>query len=115
LAAIAAGSDGTGGAARVRHFRVAGKTGTVHKLGDSGYAKEYLSFFAGFAPATRPRLAMVVMIDEPTRGGHFGGEIAAPVFGRVMADALRLLNIPPDAPEIPQRHIARHDDLMVNG
>ena len=112
---LAVGSDGTGGAARVRHFRVAGKTGTVHKLGDSGYAKEYLSFFAGFAPATRPRLAMVVMIDEPTRGGHFGGEIAAPVFGRVMADALRLLNIPPDAPEIPQRHIARHDDLMVNG
>lgn len=112
---LAVGSDGTGGAARVRHFRVAGKTGTVHKLGDSGYAKEYLSFFAGFAPATRPRLAMVVMIDEPTRGGHFGGEIAAPVFGRVMADALRLLNIPPDAPEIPQRHIARHDDLMVSG
>lgn len=112
---MAVGSDGTGGAARVRHFRVAGKTGTVHKLGDSGYAKEYLSFFAGFAPATRPRLAMVVMIDEPTRGGHFGGEIAAPVFGRVMADALRLLNIPPDAPEIPQRHIARQDALMVSG
>lgn len=105
---LAVSSDGTGKLAQVSHYRVAGKTGTVHKLGENGYAeKDYLSFFAGFAPATNPRLVMIVMVDEPSRGGHFGGDIAAPVFSKVMAGALRLLNIPPDAPEIPLRRIAQ--------
>lgn len=100
--------EGTGKLAKVAHYRVAGKTGTVHKLGDNGYAEhDYVAFFAGFAPATNPRLVMLVMVDEPTRGGYFGGEIAAPVFSRVMSDALRLLNIPPDAPEIPLRRTAQ--------
>lgn len=104
----AAGADGTGKLAQVAHYRVAGKTGTVHKLGDNGYAeRDYLAFFAGFAPASNPRLVMLVMIDEPTRGGYFGGEIAAPVFSRVMSGTLRLLNIPPDAPEIPVRRTAQ--------
>lgn len=99
--------EGTGKAAQVAHYRVAGKTGTVHKLAQGGYSeRDYVGFFVGFAPATNPRLVMLVMLDQPSRGGHFGGDIAAPVFARVMAGAMRLLNIPPDAPEIPFRRIA---------
>ena len=111
---LATGDDGTGKAARVAHYRIAGKTGTVHKLNQGSYSpNEYRAFFAGIAPASNPRLVMFVMIDEPGRGGHFGGEIAAPVFSKVMAGAMRLLNIAPDAPEIPLRRIARiaHGEL----
>lgn len=111
---LAAGNDGTGQAARVAHYRIAGKTGTVHKLKQGSYAPhEYRAFFAGIAPASNPRLVMFVMIDQPGRGGYYGGEIAAPVFSKVMAGAMRLLNIPPDAPEIPLRRMAQaaHEDL----
>lgn len=105
---LAVGDEGTGGRARVPDYRVAGKTGTVRKLTPEGYTEEqYVSWFAGFAPATDPRLAMVVVVDSPTRGGYFGGEVAAPVFARVMAGALRLLDIPPDAPRaLPTRFVA---------
>lgn len=90
---------GTATRARVRGYRVAGKTGTVHKLIDKRYAKHrYLSVFAGFAPATRPRLAMAVMIDEPKGKDYYGGLVAAPVFRQVMAGALRLLDVAPDDP-----------------
>lgn len=96
---LAVGREGTGAAARVPDYRVAGKTGTVRKLTATGYAdNRYVAWFAGFAPASSPRLVMVVTIDEPTRGGYYGGRIAAPVFARVMTGALRLLDIPPDAP-----------------
>ncbi|MBI3899174.1 MAG: penicillin-binding protein 2 [Gammaproteobacteria bacterium] len=96
---LAVGGDGTGGAARVLDYRVGGKTGTVHKLIAGNYAShDYVAWFAGFAPATNPRLVMVVAIDGPQRDHHFGGDVAAPVFGQVMAGALRLLDIPPDAP-----------------
>jgi len=96
---LAAGAGGTGTAAQVPDYRVAGKTGTVHKLTPQGYsADRYVSWFAGFAPVSNPRLVMVVTVDEPTRGGYFGGQIAAPVFREVMTGALRLLDIPPDAP-----------------
>lgn len=99
---LAVGGDGTGAAARVPDYRVGGKTGTVHKLTPSGYATdEYVAWFAGFAPVENPRLVMVVVIDSPRRGRHFGGEVAAPAFGQVMSDALRLLDIPPDAPRPP--------------
>jgi len=95
----AAGAGGTGVAAQVPDYRVAGKTGTVHKLTVQGYSDDrYISWFAGFAPASNPRLVMVVTVDEPTRGGYFGGQIAAPVFREVMTGALRLLDVPPDAP-----------------
>lgn len=98
----AVGEQGTGTAARVADYRVAGKTGTVRKLVAGAYSEsEYLSSFAGFAPLAEPRLAMVVVIDTPRRGGYFGGEVAAPVFGRVMAGALRLLDVAPDAPRAP--------------
>jgi cell division protein FtsI (penicillin-binding protein 3) len=99
---MAVSKDGTGAAARVMHYRVAGKTGTVHKLGADGYAENaYVASFAGFAPASDPRLIMVVTIDQPARGGYFGGQAAAPVFSKVMSGALRLLNIPLDEPYGP--------------
>ncbi|MEK6551004.1 MAG: penicillin-binding protein 2 [Pseudomonadota bacterium] len=100
--------EGTGRLAQVPDYRVAGKTGTVRKLTARGYADDrYVAWFAGFAPASNPRLVMVVMIDEPSRGGYFGGQVAAPVFSRVMGGALRLLDIPADAIRQPARAPAR--------
>ncbi|MGF1526542.1 MAG: peptidoglycan D,D-transpeptidase FtsI family protein [Candidatus Competibacterales bacterium] len=97
------GRDGTGRRAAVAGYRVAGKTGTVHKVVRGRYVDRYRALFAGFAPASRPRLAAVVVIDEPRRQGYHGGEAAAPVFGELMTEALRLLRIPPDALAIPPR------------
>ena len=93
----ATNEGGTGTRARVAGYRVAGKTGTAHKSTAGGYAQDrYQSLFAGFAPVSEPQLVMVIMIDEPQGIEYYGGEIAAPVFSRVMKGALRLLNIPPD-------------------
>jgi hypothetical protein len=78
-------------------YHVAGKTGTVRKLGPGGYTQDrYLSLFAAMVPASHPRLVMVVMIDEPGKKDYYGGLVAAPVFSRVMTDALRLLDVAPD-------------------
>jgi len=94
---LAVSDGGTGSAAQVPQYRVAGKTGTVHKFTAEGYAPDrYTSLFAGYAPATDPRLVMVVVIDDPRGKQHYGGAVAAPVFSRVMTGALRLLNVPPD-------------------
>lgn len=102
-------SEGTGKLARVANYSVAGKTGTVHKFVAGGYAEDrYLSVFAGIAPAERPQLAMVVMIDEPRNGLHFGGDVAAPVFSTVMSGAMRLLDVPPDRIE-KQRLVTNGD------
>ena len=88
---------GTGKKAAVANYSVAGKTGTVHKFIAGGYAEDrYLSIFAGMVPADKPELVMVVMIDEPRNGEHFGGLVAAPVFSQVMSGAMRLLDIAPD-------------------
>lgn len=90
---------GTALRAQVAGYRVAGKTGTTHKLGDYGYEKsKYVGSFVGMAPASNPRLIMAVMIDDPSSGEYYGGTVAAPVFSAVMADALRMLAIPQDAP-----------------
>lgn len=90
---------GTALRAQVLGYRVAGKTGTTHKLGDHGYEKDkYVGSFVGMAPASNPRLIMAVMIDDPSSGEYYGGTVAAPVFSAVMADALRMLAIPQDAP-----------------
>ena len=90
-------TTGTGKAAQVEGYLVAGKTGTVHKSTREGYAEDrYLSLFAGMIPASNPRLVAVVMIDEPSVGGHYGGLVAAPVFASVMREAVRILNVPPD-------------------
>ncbi|MAY36887.1 MAG: cell division protein [Spongiibacteraceae bacterium] len=89
---------GTGTRAHINAYRVAGKTGTVHKIGEGGYADDrYLSLFVGMAPASDPRVVTVVTIDEPESGKYYGGEAAAPVFSRVTGEAMRLLNIAPDA------------------
>jgi cell division protein FtsI (penicillin-binding protein 3) len=96
---LAVGREGTGAAAQVADYRVAGKTGTVRKLTAQGYSDDrYVAWFAGFAPATDPRLVMVIAVDEPRGSTYFGGLVAAPVFSRVMTGALRLLDIPADAP-----------------
>ncbi|MEP7072702.1 MAG: penicillin-binding transpeptidase domain-containing protein [Nitrosospira sp.] len=90
---------GTAPKAQINGYRVAGKTGTAHKLEGNGYAKNrYLSTFVGYAPASNPRFVIAVMLDEPSAGQYFGGAVAAPVFSRVMAGALRMLNVPYDAP-----------------
>jgi cell division protein FtsI (penicillin-binding protein 3) len=90
---------GTAPRAQVIGYRVAGKTGTAHKLEGRSYAADkYVSSFVGFAPASRPRLVVAVMIDEPTGGQYYGGTVAAPVFSAVTAGALRLLAVTPDAP-----------------
>jgi cell division protein FtsI (penicillin-binding protein 3) len=81
----------------VAGYRVGGKTGTVRKSIAGGYADDrYLAVFAGVAPVTRPRLAMVVMVNEPGNDEYYGGQVAAPVFSRVMSGALRLMAVPPD-------------------
>ncbi len=91
---------GTGSKAQVPNYSVAGKTGTVHKFTAGGYAEDrYISIFTGMVPADDPELVMVVMIDEPRNGEYFGGEVAAPVFSKVMAGAMRLLDVPPDEVE----------------
>ncbi len=90
---------GTAVKAQVAGYRVAGKTGTAHKLGPKGYEDEkYVGSFVGMAPASNPRLIMAVMIDEPSAGDYYGGVVAAPVFSAVMANSLRLLGISQDAP-----------------
>jgi cell division protein FtsI (penicillin-binding protein 3) len=93
---------GTAPRARIMGWRVAGKTGTAHKQEKGGYAAhKYISAFVGFAPASDPRLVIAVMIDEPGAGQYYGGAVAAPVFAQVMQGALRLLNVPHDAPVVP--------------
>jgi cell division protein FtsI (penicillin-binding protein 3) len=91
-------SEGTGSAAQVPRYRTAGKTGTVHVATAGGYSEHrYVASFIGMAPADNPDLIMAVLIEEPSGARHFGGSVAAPVFSRVMAGALRLRNIAPDA------------------
>lgn len=95
--------------ARVPGYHVAGKSGTARKtsVGTKGYqANSYRSLFAGFAPAQDPRIALVVVIDEPGKGAYYGGLISAPVFSRVMAGSLRLMNIAPDNLPLPEQKLA---------
>ena len=88
---------GTGVKAAVPGYRVAGKTGTAWKAEAGGYSENrYLSVFAGVVPASRPRLAVVVMVDEPRGSQYYGGDVAAPVFSAVTSGALRLMSVAPD-------------------
>jgi cell division protein FtsI (penicillin-binding protein 3) len=90
-------TQGTGGKASVPGYSVAGKTGTAWKaVGGSYSTDKYLAVFAGVAPASRPRLATVVLIDEPSGALYYGGDVAAPVFSSVMSGALRLMGVAPD-------------------
>jgi len=90
------GPEGTAKAAQVENYRVSGKTGTSRKASASGYASRYIASFAGFAPSSDPRLVCIVMINDPTAGQFYGGQVAAPLFSSVMSGALRLMDIPPD-------------------
>lgn len=90
--------DGTAPLAQVAGYRVAGKTGTAHKLENGRYVNRYIASFVGFAPASNPKLVVAVMIDEPSGGKYYGGQVAAPVFSKVTAAALHALNVPNDAP-----------------
>ena len=94
-------AGGTAKLAGIQGYRVAGKTGTVHRTGANGYeADHYQSLFAGFAPASDPRIVCVVVVTDPRGGVYYGGAIAAPVFSAVVRGALRLLNVAPD--NVPQ-------------
>jgi cell division protein FtsI (penicillin-binding protein 3) len=98
LESVVATEAGTGYRAQIPGYRVSGKTGTAWKASAGGYSTDkYMAVFAGMAPATHPRLAAVVVIDEPT-GKHQGGEVSAPVFSAVVGGALRLMAVPPDQP-----------------
>lgn len=91
------GEGGTATRSNVSGYRVAGKTGTSRKASGGGYAdKRYVSVFVGLAPASRPRLAMAVVINDPKGEEYGGGAVAAPVFRSIMTGALRLLDVPPD-------------------
>jgi cell division protein FtsI (penicillin-binding protein 3) len=93
---------GTGTKAAVTGYRVAGKTGTAWKFAAGGYSEdEYISIFAGLAPASEPKLAAIVVIDEPSGELYYGSDVAAPVFANVMSESLRLLAVPPD--DLPTR------------
>lgn len=97
--------EGGGGArARVPGYHVAGKSGTAKKqAAQGGYTEDsYRSLFAGVGPVSNPRFAVAIVIDEPRSGGYFGGVVAAPVFSRVMAGAMQLLNVRPDNPATTQ-------------
>jgi len=94
---VVVSESGTGRRAAVAGYRVAGKTGTVKKFVPGGYSEDrHTALFAGIAPVSRPRLAIVVVVDDPQSGAYYGGEIAAPVFSRIAAGSLRILAIPPD-------------------
>ncbi len=103
--------EGTALRAAVPGYRIAGKTGTAHKAQGGGYASDqYMSLFAGMAPASAPRVVTIVVIDNPRKGGYYGGLAAAPVFSRMMSDTLRLMNIEPDrsAERLAEQHRLPH-------
>jgi cell division protein FtsI (penicillin-binding protein 3) len=87
---------GTGGRAAAVGYSVGGKTGTARKVVDGAYTDKYRAWFVGLAPVSAPRIVVAVMVDEPTRGGYYGGEVAAPVFSQITQQTLRLMGVAPD-------------------
>ena len=107
---------GTGQRAQVPLYQVGGKTGTVHSVGESGYKKnEYKALFAGVAPIENPEIAIVVVIDAPAGAEYYGGEVAAPVFSRVVTGAMRLLDIRPDNVERDKEVANTETHLLKQG
>lgn len=103
---------GTGQRASVANFRVAGKTGTAKKFNVGGYADDrYQAVFAGLVPVSNPKLVAVVVIDEPQGEHYYGGEVAAPVFSRILSGALRLLAVPPDGLTEPPLEIVAQAEV----
>jgi cell division protein FtsI (penicillin-binding protein 3) len=99
---LAVSDEGTAPLARIPGYRVAGKTGTARKLKNGQYVNAYVASFAGFAPASEPRIVVAVMIDEPGGGRFYGGDVAAPVFAQIAAGSLRTLQVAPDGPLTPK-------------
>jgi cell division protein FtsI (penicillin-binding protein 3) len=94
---------GTAQKAQTMGYSVGGKTGTAHKQEGRGYAgKKYRGFFVGLAPIERPRIVVAVMIDEPTNGRYYGGDVAAPVFSQTVQQTLRMMGVQPDLTVKPQ-------------
>jgi cell division protein FtsI (penicillin-binding protein 3) len=100
---MAAGPGGTAQKAQTMGYSVGGKTGTAHKQEGKGYAgKKYRGFFVGMAPIEAPRIIVAVMIDEPSNGRYYGGDVAAPVFSQTVQQTLRLMGVQPDIAVKPQ-------------
>ena len=100
---MAAGPGGTAQKAQTMGYSVGGKSGTAHKQEGKGYAsKKYRGFFVGMAPIEAPRIIVAVMIDEPSNGRYFGGDVAAPVFSQTVQQTLRLMGVQPDMAVKPQ-------------
>jgi cell division protein FtsI (penicillin-binding protein 3) len=95
---MAAGPQGTAPLAQIPGYRVGGKTGTAHKNENGVYQNKYIASFVGFAPVSAPRVVVAVMIDEPSAGKYYGGQVAAPLFARITGETLRAMRVPPDAP-----------------
>ena len=93
--------------ANIPFYSVAGKSGTAHVVGEFGYEENlHNSLFVGLVPASNPRLVIVVVVNEPKGEEHYGGQVAAPVFSRIAAGAMRLLNVSPDKiPVTPSREL----------
>ncbi|HKX45028.1 MAG TPA: penicillin-binding protein 2, partial [Burkholderiaceae bacterium] len=97
MLALVCGPGGTAPKAQAMGYTVGGKSGTAYKQEGKGYAvKKYRSWFVGMAPITHPRIIVAVMVDEPSNGKYFGGDVAAPVFSEVVQQTLRTLGVPPD-------------------
>jgi cell division protein FtsI (penicillin-binding protein 3) len=94
---LATGPGGTAPKAQVMGYSVGGKSGTAYKQEGKGYAqKKYRAWFVGMAPIQHPRIIVAVMVDEPSAGKYFGGEVAAPVFSQVVQQTLRMMGVQPD-------------------
>ena len=103
---MAAGPGGTGQKAQTIGFSVGGKSGTAYKQIGKGYGtdknRKYRGWFVGMAPIDNPRIVVAVMIDEPSNGKYFGGDVAAPVFAETVQQTLRILGVQPDLSVKPQ-------------
>ncbi len=108
-------ADGSGKNAMVKGYRVAGKTGTSQKAMAGGYGHDYVNTFAGVGPVSNPKIAVVVVLNDPKGDYYYGGETAAPTFGRIMRQTLRILNVEPDAVGAKKIQLAdirrRRDDV----
>jgi cell division protein FtsI (penicillin-binding protein 3) len=99
LESVVVAEGATGKRAAIPGYRVAGKTGTAEEAAAGGYSTDrYFAVFGGVAPATNPRLAAIVVLDDPSAGEHQGGIVSAPVFSEIVGGALRLLAVAPDQP-----------------
>ena len=95
-------AGGTAPKAQAVGYSVGGKTGTARKQEGRGYGNKYRAWFVGIAPISNPRIVVAVMVDEPSKGVFYGGDVAAPVFSQVVQNTLRMMGVPPDIEVKPQ-------------